>query len=57
MDMKSLKEDLNVVLKKYGYNINTLCIDERHGRNSHLESTIELTLEEIKEEPRSFWID
>lgn len=57
MDMRNLKAELNQVLAKYGYEVRNYCLDERHGRSTHLKPTIELTLEEIKEEPRSFWID
>lgn len=57
MDVKNLKNELSEVFAKYGYNVDTLCIDMRHGRSSHKAPTIELVLKEAKEEPRSFWID
>ena len=56
-NMANLKNDINEVLKKYGYNVSTYCLDERHGRTTHMKPTIELVLEPIKEEARSLWID
>ena len=55
-DMENFKKDLNTILKKYGYTVNTCAIDERHGRSTNLKPTIELVLDEI-EKPRPFWID
>ena len=57
INMQELKSELNAVLEKYGYEVRNYALDERHGRTTHRKPTIELTLEEIKEEPRSFWID
>ena len=57
INMQELKSELNAVLEKYGYEVRNYARDERHGRTTHHKPTIELTLEEIKEEPRSFWID
>ena len=57
INMQELKKELNTVLSKYGYEVKNYALDERHGRTTHTRPTIELTLEEIKEEPRSFWID
>ena len=57
INMQEIKKELNTVLSKYGYEVKNYALDERHGRTTHTRSTIELTLEEIKEEPRSFWID
>ena len=57
INMQELKKELNTVLSKYGYEVKNYVLDERHGRTTHMKPTIELVLEPIKEEPRSFWID
>lgn len=56
MDMEIMRTELENVLSKYGYRVKSCCLDERHGRTSHQNPTLELDLEKI-EKPRSFWID
>ena len=50
-DMENFKKDLNTILKKYGYEIMSYCLDERIGRSTHRRATLEFVLEPIKEEP------
>ena len=48
-NLVNFKEELNEVMKKYGYEIVTYCLDERTGRSSHKRATLELNLEPVED--------
>lgn len=49
-DFTTFKEKVNELMVKYaGYEVVTICIDERIGRSSHKRATIEFTLEPVED--------
>lgn len=49
-DFTTFKEKVNELMIKYaGYEVVSICIDERIGRSSHKRATIELTLEPVED--------
>ena len=47
-DLVNFKEEIREVMKQYGYDIVSYCLDERIGRSTHRRATIEFTLEPIE---------
>ena len=50
-ELVNFKKEMNDLMKKYGYEIMSYCLDERIGRSTHRRATLEFVLEPIKEEP------
>lgn len=49
-NLVNFKEELNQVMRKYGYEIVAYCLDERIGRSSHKRATLEFTMEPIEQQ-------
>ena len=49
-DFTTFKEKVNELMTKYaGYEVVSICIDERIGRSSHKRATIEFVLEPVED--------
>ena len=48
-DLVNFKEEINELMKQYGYNVVSYCLDERIGRSTHRRATIEFVLEPIED--------
>ena len=50
-ELVNFKQEVNDLMKKYGYQVMSYCLDERIGRSSHKRATLEFVLEPIEEAP------
>ena len=48
-ELTTLKDEINVIMKQYGYEVIAYCLDERSGRSTHRRATIEFTMEPIED--------
>lgn len=55
--LTDVKDEINAIMKEYGYEVVAYCLDERIGRNSHKRATLEFTMEPIEEkkDPEEPW--
>ena len=47
--LTTIKDEINQIMKEYGYEVVSYCLDERIGRSSHKRATLEFTLEPIED--------
>ena len=51
-ELVNFKEEMNELMKQYGYSIVSYCLDERIGRSStNRRATLEFVLVPIEEDP------
>ena len=48
-ELTTLKDEINAIMKQYGYEVIAYCLDERIGRSTHRRATIEFTMEPIED--------
>ena len=48
--LTDVKDEINAIMKEYGYEVVAYCLDERIGRNSHKRATLEFTMEPIEQQ-------
>ena len=48
-ELVNFKEEMNELMKQYGYSIVSYCLDERIGRSTHRRATLEFVLEPIED--------
>ena len=47
--LTDVKDEINKIMRAYGYEVVAYCLNERIGRTTHRRATLEFTMEPIEE--------